>query len=502
MHTGSLKARNIGKSFAGVRVLTRIDLEIKAGTIYGLFGHNGAGKSTLLKIMAGAQRPDHGELLLGDEVLQLTSPRQALLKGIGCVYQELRLVPNLTVAENLFLGREITRHGIRSADEMNAQSQRLLAGYGLDIAATKRVSQLAHPEKQLLEVIANLESQVRYLFLDEPTTALDGQQATTLLAHVRRIAKARQIGIILVSHKLDEVLGVCDEATVLSAGRVIYHACAETINKQAIIDSVVGEVADHAAPAARNTRKKPGETFLRVNRLRGPRLKQVSLEARRGDIIGLYGLMGSGRTRFLRSLYGMEPIYSGQIAINGSSYLPTTPAHAIHSGIAFLSEERKSDGFIPHMSALRNVTLPTLQHYRQYGFLRLAKMHAKAREQLAAINTLGQLERPIQLLSGGNQQKVLLGRIIEQNADLVLLDEPSKGVDIGAKADIYSIITQLAEEGRCIVVVSSEEEELLELCDKIAIFRHGECTGEALPVAQWTLASLRQAAWSTASIAA
>ncbi|SHO66556.1 ribose transport system ATP-binding protein [Pseudoxanthobacter soli DSM 19599] len=494
----SYKATGITKSFAGVGVLHGIDLTVTPGTIHGLFGHNGAGKSTLLKILAGALPQDAGTLSVDGETVSLSSPREALAKGIGCVYQELRLIPNLTVAENLFLGREITARGLKRTAEMNDYSRSLLAGYGLHLDVTRTVQGLSHPEKQLIEVIANLEGKVRYLFLDEPTTALDGNQSAELLAHVRRIALERQIGMVLVSHKLDEVLTVCDEATVLSGGRVVYHAVGDAVGKGAIVDAIVGDA--HGKHVA--SRRKAGETgdvCLRVAGLAGSRLKGADLEARSGEVLGLYGLVGSGRTRFLRTLYGMEPVTAGTVDIRGRRYTPSTPTRAIESGIAFLTEERKVDGFVPLMSSLQNVVLSTLKRYRRNGLVDLGAARAAARSTLASIGTRGRLEAPTKSLSGGNQQKVLLGRIIEQDADLILLDEPTKGVDIGAKSDIYDIIRRLADEGRCIVVVSSEEEELIEICDRIAIFQNGYCNRPPKPVTEWTLGKLREAAWAPAA---
>lgn len=491
----SYRAEGITKAFVGVGVLHGIDLEVKPGTIHGLFGHNGAGKSTLLKILAGAQPQDDGTLSIGGETLSLASPREALAKGIGCVYQELRLIPNLTVAENLFLGREVTLGGGKRTAEMNAYSTQLLSTYGLTIDVTRTVKGLSHPEKQLIEVIANLEGKARFLFLDEPTTALDGQQSAELLAHVRSIALERNIGIVLVSHKLDEVLTVCDEATVLSGGRVVYHAEGSDVGKQAIVDAIVGDAHGKHVAASRAARH-PGEVLLKVRGLGGQRLKGADLEARRGEVLGLYGLVGSGRTRFLRSLYGVEAVSAGTIELAGRHYHPTTPQRAIESGIAYLTEERKVDGFIPLMSSFQNVVLPTLKRYRRRGFVDIARARVAAQRTLGAIGTRGRLDGAVKSLSGGNQQKVLFGRIIEQNADLILLDEPTKGVDIGAKSDIYDIIRQLADEGRSIVVVSSEEEELMEICDRIAIFHHGYCRAEPRPISDWSLPKLREAAWA------
>lgn len=495
--TISYRAEGIVKAFAGVVVLHGVDFEVRPGTIHGLLGHNGAGKSTLLKILAGAQPHDRGTLSIGGEALSFGSPREALAKGIGCVYQELRLIPNLTVAENLFLGREMMRRGLRDTAAMNDYTRDLLASYGLKIDVTRPVKELSHPEKQLIEVIANLDGKARFLFLDEPTTALDGRQSKELLDSVRRIAVERHIGIVLVSHKLDEVLPVSDEVTVLSGGRVVYRDEGGAANKQAIVDAIVGDAHVRSGPKVER-RVTQGEVMVSVRGLAGKRLKGVDLEARRGEVLGLYGLVGAGRTRFLRTLYGMEPVLTGGIELGGKPYKPTNPAGAIARGIAFLTEERKIDGFVPMMSAWKNVVLSTLDRYRSGGLVNVAGSRASAVATLDRIGTLGRFDAPARSLSGGNQQKVLLGRIIEQNADVVLLDEPTKGVDIGAKGDIYDIIRRLADEGRCIIVVSSEEEELMEVCDRVAIFRQGRCDGTTKPIGEWSLGKLREAAWAPA----
>jgi ribose transport system ATP-binding protein len=496
--TVSYRAEGIVKAFAGVVVLHGVDFEVRPGTIHGLLGHNGAGKSTLLKILAGAQPQDQGTLSIGGETLSFASPREALAKGIGCVYQELRLIPNLTVAENLFLGREMVRRGFRDAAAMNDYTRDLLTSYGLAIDVTRPVKDLSHPEKQLIEVIANLDGKARFLFLDEPTTALDGRQSKELLDSVRRIAEERHIGIVLVSHKLDEVLPVSDEVTVLSGGRVVYRDEGGAANKQAIVDAIVGDAAHPRSGSRVGRRVAEGDIAVSVRGLAGTRLKGVDLDARRGEVLGLYGLVGAGRTRFVRTLYGMEPVLSGKIELSGRPYEPTNAAGAIARGIAFLTEERKIDGFVPMMSAWKNVVLSTLDRYRSGGLVNVSDSRASAVATLDKIGTLGRFDAPAQSLSGGNQQKVLLGRIIEQNADVVLLDEPTKGVDIGAKSDIYDIIRQLAEEGRCIIVVSSEEEELMEVCDRVAIFRQGRCDGETRPIDEWSLGKLREAAWAPA----
>ena len=496
-------ARQIKIAFSGVPVLHGVDFSVEPGKIHGLFGHNGAGKSTLLKILAGVNSHNEGELLLGDETIRLSSPRDALNRGIACVYQELRLIPGMTVWQNLFLGREIRQRGFLDKAAMRRHTERVIGGYGLNFQADDRVKDLSHPDKQMLEVVANLDRDARFLFLDEPTTALEGNQAQELLRAVRRIALEKNIGVVLVSHKLDEVLGVCDQATVMCGGRVIYQADKQTLGKQAIIDAIVGDAA--AFQAANRRQAVPDQEqppFLHVSNLVTSRLKNIRLTARRGEILGIYGLAGAGRTRFCRTLYGLETVSDGEILLDGRPYHPSSPAAAIRHGIAYLTEERKKDGFIPGMSSLTNAVLPILRHFRRFGLVHHASAGRRARDILRSMNTLGSLEGPIQSLSGGNQQKVLFARVIGQQAGLILLDEPTKGVDIGAKADIYRIIHQLAEAGCCVVMVSSEEEELLEVADQITVFRHGHCDGATAPAHEMTPALLRKAAWDSETVPA
>jgi ribose transport system ATP-binding protein len=489
-------ANGITKSFAGVQVLAGVDFTVRPGLIHGLLGHNGAGKSTLLKILAGAEQPDSGELKIGDRIVHLGSPHQALEQGIACVYQELRLIPDLTVAENIYLGRELRRTLFRDENAMDAYAAQLLAKYHLAIRPRTRVRDLSHPDKQMIEVVANLERNARFLFLDEPTTALEGGIASELLASVRRVCDRQSIGVVLVSHKLDEVLEVCDEVTVMSNGKVVLHDERKAITKNDIIGAIVGDARDHVATRTKIRVGKEAETALEVRGLRSSRLRNINLTARRGEVLGIYGLAGSGRTRFCRVLYGMEPILGGEVSLEGKSYTPDGPRQAMKAGVAFLTEERKRDGFIPLMSAMRNTVLPTLAKYRHLVLVDEGKAQRASRLVLERVKIRGDISAPIQTLSGGNQQKVLFGRVIEQGARLILLDEPTKGVDIGARAEIYDIIRSLAEDGRCVVVVSSEEEELLEVADRIIVFRQGTCDDPGVSAEEATVGGLRRAAWT------
>lgn len=490
------RATGICKSYNEVAVLRGIDFVVKPGKIHGLFGHNGAGKSTLMKILAGAEIPDSGVRSIDGCPITFRSPAEALSHGIACVYQELRLIPALTVAENFFLGRELVHNGFRNNREMRAHAQRLLEEYGVKVRPTDLLGDLSHPDKQMIEVIANLDRNASYLFLDEPTTALSGEQAEGLLARVKQIAVAKGIGVVLVSHKLDEVLGVCDEATVLMAGREVFTDQVGPTTKQRIIDSIVGE--EHHAPVhtPRKASDRSEKTAIKVENLSNKWLRGVSLDAKAGEIVGIYGLQGSGRTRFLRALYGLDQVDGGHVEMGGCEYRARDPIHAMANGIAYLTEERKKDGFIPAMSALQNAVLSTLGRYSKFGLVNHASARANAAALLQRMRIKGQVKNRITGLSGGNQQKVLFARIIQEDAAVVLLDEPTKGVDIGAKADIYAIIQQLVDEGRCVIVVSSEEEELLEICDSIYVFKHGSCNGAPLPVSDLSIGALRHAAWA------
>lgn len=492
------RARDIKVSFAGVTVLHGVDFDVVPGKIHGLFGHNGAGKSTLLKILAGVNQQDSGELLLGDESISLTSPRDALRQGIACVYQELRLIPEMKVWQNLFLGRELRKNGMLDEVTMREHTRQVLQDYKLKVRPSDLVKDLSHPDKQMLEVIANLDRDARFLFLDEPTTALEGAQAEALLRAVQHIAKEKNVGVVLVSHKLDEVLGVCDEATVMCGGKVIYHATSD-IAKQDIIDAIVGDARstlNESEQPVRNKPKAPTTPYLDVRSLRTQRLRDVCLQAWPGEVVGIYGLAGAGRSRFCRTLYGLEKVVSGEVRLAGASYLATSPANAISRGVGYLTEERKKDGIVPLMSSFTNASLPILSRFRKRALVDHNKAAQTASQILVELNTRGKLHGPIKSLSGGNQQKVLLARVIGQDARLVLLDEPTKGVDIGAKADIYAIIRRMAAEGRCVVVVSSEEEELLEIADRILVFHQGTCDGVAVTADELSIAGLRKAAWS------
>jgi ABC-type sugar transport system ATPase subunit len=517
----ALEANAVSKRYGHTQALDAVSLTITAGEIHGLVGHNGAGKSTLLRLLSGAERPDSGALNIDGRHLELGSPREANLQGISSVYQELSLIEELTVAQNLFLGRELRRTGRLQLGEMDRQTAKFLGEYGLDIAPTTKVRALTVAQRQLIEVIAALHRNASFLLLDEPTTSLEARQVEELLATIRRVADERGVGVLLVDHKLDEVYSVADRVTALRNGRIVLSGTTASVDREDVIGVIVGSEADvdadmetrdaalsraafSATPLDETAAPRAGgpatEIALEVRDLTSPNLRGVSITARTGRVLGIYGLVGSGRTNLLRTVYGVEEQTGGQISLFGRPYRPTGCAAAIEAGIAYLPEDRKSDGFVPNFTPVANATLPVLRRYSRLGVLSLGRVAADARRALSAVDVRGDLDAPMERLSGGNQQKVLFGRVMLQHPRLLLLDEPTKGVDIGAKREIQDMIRSfVAQSEIAAIVVSSEEEEILGVSDDVAVFLRGRCDGTIYAPADLQPGDLRRLAWTAAA---
>jgi ABC-type sugar transport system ATPase subunit len=518
--TRSFTADSVSKHYGPAPALDRVTVTLAPGRVTALVGHNGAGKSTLLKLLAGVERPDAGSIRLDGVVQRFATPSDALAAGVACVYQELRVVNQLTVAQNVFLGHELRRRGRLDRGRMNERTAELCRQYGIAVSPTERAGDLSVAQRQMVEVIAALNRNARYLMLDEPTTALEAHQIERLLATLRDISREEGLGVLLVDHKLDEVFSVADDIVGLSNGQVVLAGPADAVSRDDVVHAIVGESAsaeraatdirvaapsaadaavDADADAARVTALDEAErpaVVLDAAHVATDRLKDVTLQVRAGEVLGLYGLVGSGRTRFLRTVYGAEHLAGGTMTLLGAQYVPRNPARAIKSGIAFVSEERKADGFIPSMSAQENVRLPVLDRYSHAGVIQRRKIDEAARAALAQVGVRGDVRQPITSLSGGNQQKVLFARAMLQHSRLLLLDEPTKGVDIGAKAEIHALVRAMAAEtGAAVLVVSTEEEELIGLADAVCVFRNGSCDGTKYPQGSVTAGNLRRLAW-------
>ena len=506
---GGLVVSRVSKWYGATRALSDVSLEIPPGKVVALIGHNGAGKSTLLRTLSGADMPDEGAISVDGRAVEFHSPGEAGAAGIACVYQELSLISELTVAENLFLGAEKLAGPVLDRRAMNAAADKLCREYSIPAGATNLIARLPVAQRQLLEVARAIHRDAKYLLLDEPTTALEQNQIDELLELIRRLTRERKIGVLFIDHKLDEVYAVADYIVGLANGQIVLRGDARSLPREDVVEAIVGagEEARRESgkgfgllrPAASKERgKRSGEAIFEVRGLSGNGLASINLEVFAGEILGIYGLVGSGRSRFLRTVYGVEPAPEGAMVLRGRPFHLTSPDDAIAEGVAFLSEERKFDGFIPQMSATENIVLPVLGRYLSAGLLKWGALRRAAETVLAGIPIRGDVRQPITSLSGGNQQKALFARAVLQSPHLLLLDEPTKGVDIGAKAEIYEIIRHLARQGRSVLVVSSEEEELLEIADRVVVFRNGACDGESIPETDLSVANLRRSAWTHA----
>lgn len=479
-----LEAIGVTKVFGDFTALDGVSLAIRPGEIHGLIGHNGAGKSTLLRVFAGAVRPERGHLRISGRNVAFDGPADAIKAGISTVYQELSLLPNLTVTENTFLGAEQTSAGALRRRAMQRETRELLERFQLDIDPLSKLGDLSIALRQLVEIAVAVHRKVRFLLLDEPTASLEIAQIQQLLEWLPELARREQVGILLIGHKLNEMLAVSDRVTALIDGRIALSKAVNAVTRADLIAAITGKKTSQeelrgvgsvqASVSAK--RRKPG---LVVENLQTVYLPRVDLTASAGRVLGVYGLVGSGRSSFLRSLIGLEPVVAGSISVFDRPYRPKDPRHAAQHGVILVTEDRKRDGFIPQLDARLNVALPVLKDFVKFEWLRRRLMRRDTSRALQNVAVRGNIDGPMVRLSGGNQQKVLFARAIRQQPKLLLLDEPTKGVDIGAKGEIHRIIRRLAEgnDEVVIVVVSSEEEEILAVADDVVVFRAGTCDG-------------------------
>ena len=474
-----VEAKDISKSFPGVRALSGARFELLPGEVHALMGENGAGKSTLMKILAGIYARDSGEIRYDGALVDFAGPREAQQAGIGIIHQELQLMNHLTVAQNIFIGREPKRAFglLLDDDRLNRDASALLAHLNLSIDPRTVVGGLTVAKQQMVEIAKALSFNSRVLIMDEPTAALNNAEIAELFKMIREL-KSRGVGIIYISHKMDELKQIGDRVTVLRDGEYVGTVDAATTGMATIIGMMVGRTISDERLAGSG---RPGEVALDVRRLEcGPLVRDVSFSVRRGEILGFAGLMGAGRTEVARAVFGADRLQSGEIFVHGKRCAVRTPEHAVAAGIGYLSEDRKRFGLALGMDVEANVVMSNLSRYLSFaGFLKSKPMRRAAEKFIRLLNIrTPSAAQEVRLLSGGNQQKVVVAKWLDRDCDILFFDEPTRGIDVGAKSEIYKLLRTLADQGKAIVMISSELPEILRMSDRIIVMCEGRITGE------------------------
>jgi inositol transport system ATP-binding protein len=472
-----LEMQGISKSFPGVTALDSVSLSVCRGEIHALMGENGAGKSTLMKILAGVHQKDTGVIELNGRKTEIKNESHALKLGIAMVHQELNNFPDMTIAENIFAGREPSRWGILSRKLMNRMASDILADFHLDMDPGMQMGKLSISGMQRVEIARAISCRADILILDEPTSAIALRDAEILFGILQRLKK-RGVSIIYISHKMDEVFRICDRVTVLRDGKLISTDPAEALNADALIARMVGRELKELFPVRNVT---PGETILEVRNLsRNKAFSDISFKLRRGEVLGLAGLVGSGRTEILESLFGIFPANRGSVYVRGIQVRADSPVNVIEQGIALVPEDRKVAGLVLQSSVLFNISLAALKRYRgKAGIIRRKSEITGVNDMAAQLQIrFSKLDQSVDKLSGGNQQKVVMAKWLLAAPSVLLLDEPTRGIDIGSKSEIYLLINKLVEEGISILLVSSEMTELMGMCDRIMTIRKGKISRE------------------------
>jgi ribose transport system ATP-binding protein len=492
----ALSLKGIRKTFGPTIALDGVDLELRPGEVHALIGENGAGKSTLMNIIAGSLKPDDGQMQFDGRAYSPTSPLDARTHGIALIHQELSLCPHLSVAENVLMGIESSHFGWIDRDKLAARTNEVLRTFHhADIRPEKRVGDLSVAARQIVEISRALAAHARIILMDEPTSSLQRDDVANLFTLIRKLS-SEGISVIYISHFLEEVRQIADRFTVLRDGRSVATGEIANTSDDELIAKMVGRAQQNLFPD-RKPNNTPHETILEVRNLAAPPLlKDASFDLRRGEILGIAGLMGSGRTPLLRAIFGLEPPASGTISVNRST-LPSgraTPAMRLIEGLGYLSEDRKGDGLTLNQSLSDNVTVTKFETCSRWGWLDLSSQRRQAERLVNALKIKTRnVQQPVGSLSGGNQQKVVVARLLHQDADVLLLDEPTRGIDIGSKAQVYETIAECAARNKAVLMVSSYLPELFGMCDRLGVMSRGRLS-EVRPIDRWTPESVLQTA--------
>ena len=470
-----IEARDITKAFPGTLALDQVDFQLLPGEIHALVGENGAGKSTLMLLMSGVHQPDGGELLVNGRTVKIRDPHEAQLLGISTVFQDLALAPMLSVAENVFTNSQpVDKAGFVRFQDMYSATAQALQDFDVKINPQTPLYQYNVAIQQIVEIARAIQRQARVLILDEPTSAI-GERETERLFHCLKLLKEQGVGIIYVSHKLDEVFALSDRITVLKDGKLVGTVKTAESNRDAIVQMMVGRELDRLFPKRNGGR---GDPLLEVRNLSGRSYSNVSLTVHSGEIFCLFGLTGSGRTELARGIFGSEPASAGEILVSGKPVKIKHPSEAMDLGIAYIPEDRKRDGLFLEKSLRENIVVTCLRALSGLLFVNPSKMDARARDAVSVLQIrASSIEQRVSRMSGGNQQKVLFAKWLGRNPRVLIADEPTRGIDVGAKAEVHTLLRQLANDGAAVLMISSELPEIVGMNDRTAVMREGRVVG-------------------------
>ncbi|HCD45589.1 MAG TPA: D-xylose ABC transporter ATP-binding protein [Lachnoclostridium sp.] len=488
-----LRMKGIDKSFPGVHALDHVDLEVKSGEVHALMGENGAGKSTLMKILTGIYSKDSGTIEFEGKEMEFTTPKEAQDTGIAIVHQELNMMNHLTVAQNIFIGREMMKGGLIDDSQLNREARKLFDKLNIDINPAEIMGNLTVGRQQMCEIAKAISREVKLIVFDEPSAALTEAEIEELFKIIRDL-RAKGLGIVYISHRMDEIKVITDRVTIMRDGSYVGTLVTRDCSKDDIINMMVGRVI-YETPKQVSNVPEDAPVVLKVENLNAGRLvKDVSFELRKGEILGFSGLMGAGRTETARVIFGADRKESGDIFINGKKAEIKTTEDAVKHGIGYLSEDRKRFGLVIQKTVAENATMASLPDFTQGLFIEKEKEQREAEQYVKTLNIkTPSVNQLVMNLSGGNQQKVVIAKWLIKNCDILIFDEPTRGIDVGAKSEIYHLMNELVKQGKSIIMISSEMTEILRMSDRVIVMCEGRITGE-LPIEEVTQERIMTAA--------
>lgn len=472
-----LECRDLSKSFGGTKALQNVELHIKRGEVHALVGENGAGKSTLMKAIIGLHKVDSGTITFEGKPYKVNGPAEAIKKGITMIHQELNPEPYLTVAENIFLHNEDVKGVFLNKKVTNERAEKILKEFDFNISPTHLVGDLSLAQAQMIEIMKAVSSDAKLVIMDEPTSSLDNEETERLFKTIRQL-KEKGVSVVYISHRMEEIFSICDTVSVFRDGQYIDCRPISEVTQDSLISMMVGREVKNVFPKAEC---EIGDVVFKVEGLTGKGFENISFEVRKGEILGLTGLAGAGRSETMRAIFGLDPLDSGKIYLDGKEIVNKNPRQAINNGIAMVNEDRRSYGLCLYRSISENISLPNLPVY-QRGLLLNKRREKEENGKYAEMLTVkaASLDEDAIALSGGNQQKVVLAKWLMSNPKVLILDEPTRGVDVGAKSEIHSLMCEFAKQGLAVIMISSELPEVMAMSDRLLVYHEGKINGELL----------------------